>query len=72
MDRRYQIKQYLTRIVKADGRVWDVFNTGEDGWVLFALIDGAICGIGGWDTCLHIPQKRTSLKREIARMIPRP
>jgi hypothetical protein len=71
MDPRYQVKHYLTRLVKADGRAFDVFDTGEDGWLLFAPIVGHTNGIGGWQGSLHIPVRRKDLKREISRMIPR-
>lgn len=72
MDPRYMVKQYLNRIVKADGRVWDVFNTGVPGVVLFVPIVGADAyGQGGFTGTVSVPVLRRDLKRSISRMLPR-
>lgn len=73
MDRRYQVKQYLTRLVTHGGqRAFDVFNTGEGGWILLVPIFDHQNGIGGCQGTNHVPVRRKDLKREIARLIPRP
>ena len=71
-DRRYMVKHYLTRIVRSDGRTFDVLETGDPKYVLFVPILGHSNGIGGWAADVQIPVKRTDLTPEVARLIPRP
>jgi len=69
------VKQWLCRLVHR-GKVFDVFNTAEEGTVLFAPIEGWTMTsggpVGGWMSTVQIPVRRKDLKRDVGKLIPRP
>jgi hypothetical protein len=67
-----QVKQYLTRLVRANGDAFDVFATGDPKWILLRPVIGHTNGQGGYHGGIDLPVKRMDLKPEIRRMIPRP
>jgi hypothetical protein len=72
MDQRYMVKRFLTRLRPRNGYAFDVFSTGLPGWLLFCPIGGTDGrGNGGYQTGLQFPVKRSDLRREVSRAIPR-
>lgn len=63
-DPRYQVKQYVAVVQNSRGRKFMVFETGDDRFYLFSLLDNYGC-----QTLIQFPVRKADLRDDIRRAL---